>query len=95
MVYNPVVLMISRGSQVIANYKQKHTGAQSLATTGLNLVGTLVRIGTTIKEVGWDFHILRAYGVSVALNSMLFAQLIVYKENTQNFLNSLKAKKSE
>jgi hypothetical protein len=95
MVYNPVVLMISRGSQVIANYKQKQTGAQSLATTGLNLVGTLVRIGTTIKEVGWDFHILRAYGVSVALNSMLFAQLIVYKENTKNFLNSLKAKKSE
>jgi hypothetical protein len=95
MVYNPVVLMISRGSQVIANYKQKQTGAQSLATTGLNLVGTLVRIGTTIKEVGWDFHILRAYGVSVALNSMLFAQLIVYKENTKNFFNSLKAKKSE
>jgi len=61
MVYNPVVLIISRGSQIFQNYKQKQTGAQSAATTGLNLVGTIIRIGTTIKEVGWDFHILRAY----------------------------------
>ncbi|KAL3789925.1 hypothetical protein HJC23_010610 [Cyclotella cryptica] len=93
MVYNPVVLLISRGSQMLANHKQKQTGAQSLATTGLNLVGTLVRIGTTIKEVGWDFHILRAYGVSVALNFILFVQLIVYKENTERFLKSLRDKK--
>ena len=84
MVYNPVVLIISRGSQVIVNYKQKQTGAQSIATTGLNLIGTLIRIGTTIKEVGWDFHILRAYGVSVTLNSMLFLQLVLYKENTES-----------
>ena len=95
MVYNPVVLIISRGSQVIVNYKQKQTGAQSIATTGLNLIGTLIRIGTTIKEVGWDFHILRAYGVSVTLNSMLFLQLVVYKENTETYLKSLKQKKKE
>jgi hypothetical protein len=93
MLYNPIVLVFSRGNQIIANYKQKQTGAQSLATTGLNLVGTLVRIGTTIKEVGWDLHILRAYGVSVTLNSMLFMQLILYKENTEIYLQSLKKKK--
>ena len=95
MVYNPVVLIISRGSQIIANHEQKQTGAQSIATTGLNLVGTLVRIGTTIKEVGWDLHILRSYGVSVALNSILFLQLIVYKENTERFLKSLNEKKKD
>ena len=95
MVYNPVVLIISRGSQIFQNYKQKQTGAQSAATTGLNLVGTIIRIGTTIKEVGWDFHILRAYGVSVTLNSILFAQLFVYKENTEKHLKSLKEKKLE
>lgn len=92
MVYNPVVLLISRGSQIIANHKQKQTGAQSLATTGLNLVGTSVRIATTIKEVGWDFHILRAYGVSVTLNAILFLQLIVYRENTEKFLKEGKVK---
>ncbi|KAL7484462.1 hypothetical protein ACHAW6_010100 [Cyclotella cf. meneghiniana] len=95
MVYNPVVLIISRGSQIIANHKQKQTGAQSLATTGLNLIGTVVRIGTTIKEVGWDLHILRSYGVSVALNSILFLQLIIYKQNTERFLKSLNEKKKD
>ena len=95
MVYNPVVLLISRGSQIVANYKQKQTGAQSITTTSLNLVGTLIRIGTTIKEVGWDFHIFRAYGVSVALNSMLFIQLMLYQDNTKKFLKSLNEKKFE
>ena len=93
MVYNPVVLVFSRGSQILANYKQKQTGTQSIATTGLNLVGTIIRIGTTIKEVGWDFHILRAYGVSVTLNTVMFTQLMVYKENTVKYLKSLKEKK--
>ena len=90
MVYNPVVLVFSRGSQILVNYRQKHTGAQSIATTGLNLIGTIVRVGTTIKEVGWDFHILRAYGVSVTLNSLMFTQLVVYRDNTEKYLRSLK-----
>lgn len=95
MLYNPVVLIYSRGSQIIANYKQKQTGAQSLATTGMNLTGSLVRIATTIKEVGWDFHILRAYGISVTLNIMLLAQILMYRENTARFLKVLKEKKKE
>jgi hypothetical protein len=93
MVYNPLVLITSRGSQIIANQKQKQTGAQSLATTGMNLAGSLVRIATTIKEVGFDWHILRSYGVSVTLNVVLLMQIVGYRENTEKFLQSLKAKK--
>lgn len=93
MIYNPIVLLYSRGSQIIANHTQKHTGAQSLATTGMNLAGSLVRIATTIKEVGWDFHILRSYGVSVTLNFILLGQILSYRANTDTFLKSLMEKK--
>ena len=89
------VLIYSRGSQIIANYHQKQTGAQSIATTGMNLSGSLVRIATTIKEVGWDFNILRNYALSVTLNSVLLVQISMYKTNTEKFLKSLKQKKKE
>jgi hypothetical protein len=88
MVYNPAVLLMSRGSQIIANYNQKQTGAQSLATTSMNLFGSLIRTVTTIKEVGWDFHILRSYATSISLNMILFTQIILYRENTSRVLNS-------
>ena len=93
MVYNPVVLVSTRGAQIRTNYKNKQTGAQSIATTGMNLAGSLVRIATTIKEVGWDFHILRSYGTSITLNAILFTQ--IYKANTAKFLRELKEKKKD
>ena len=40
----------------------------------MNLASGLVRIATTIKEIGFDFHILRLYGTSALLNSILFAR---------------------
>ena len=95
MVYNPIVLLTSRGSQILANHQQKQTGAQSLATTGMNLTGSLIRTVTTIKEVGWDFHILRSYGVSITLNMILFTQIVMYRENTKRMLDDIKQKKKE
>lgn len=95
MVYMPIVLLTSRGSQILANYQQKQTGAQSLATTGMNLTGSLIRTVTTIKEVGWDLHILRSYGVSITLNMILFTQIVVYKENTQKVLDDIQQKKKK
>lgn len=95
MMVNPLVLISSRGAQIIENYNGKQTGAQSIATTFMNLAGSAVRMATTIKEVGWDFHILRSYGTSVTLNSVLFAQIILYKANTEKFLKDLEEKKKE
>ena len=90
MIYMPLVLLTSRGSQILANYQQKQTGAQSVATTGMNLTGSLIRTITTIKEVGWDMHILRSYGVSIMLNMILFIQIVVYRENTRRALDDVK-----
>lgn len=93
MVYNPMVLCSTRGAQIWENYSNKQTGAQSIVTTGMNLAGSAVRIATTIKEVGWDFHILRAYGTSVFFNVILFSQILMYKSNTEKFLKRLAEKK--
>ena len=90
MIYMPIVLLTSRGSQILANYQQKQTGAQSVATTGMNLTGSLIRTITTIKEVGWDMYILRSYGVSIMLNVILFIQIFVYRENTRRVLDDVK-----
>jgi hypothetical protein len=95
MVYNPIVLVTTRGAQIVKNHAKKQTGAQSVATISMNLVGSVVRIATTIKEIGFDLHILRSYGTSVLLNSVLFAQIIMYKENTERFLERLRDKKKE
>lgn len=95
MVYNPIVLVTTRGAQIRENYVNKQTGAQSIATISMNLTGSLVRIATTIKEIGFDFHILRSYGASVTLNTILFVQILMYKSNTEHFLDDLKKKKKE
>ncbi len=70
-------------------------GAQSITTISMNLAGSVVRIATTIKDVGFDLHILRAYGTSVLLNSVLFVQIIMYKENMERFMEGLRDKKKE
>ena len=93
MIYNPLVLISTRGAQIRENYSNKQTGAQSIATTSMNLLGSLVRIATTIKEVGWDFHILRAYATSVTFNTILCAQILMYRANTERFLRDLKGEK--
>lgn len=95
MAYNLPVLIYSRGAQISANYSAKQTGAQSQLTTMLNLVGSAVRVFTTIQEVGWDFNILRAYGLSIGLNAVLLAQIVVYRANTDKFLKELKDKKKD
>jgi mannose-P-dolichol utilization defect protein 1 len=72
----------------------KHTGAQSLITNTLNLVGGLARIFTTLNETG-DMTVVMGFLLSVALNATIFAQYWVYKANTEKFLAELKAERKE
>ena len=61
-----------------------------LVTNGLNLVGGLIRIITTIKEVGWDRTVLTGFGLAALLNLILVVQQLYYKKNTSKFIDSLK-----
>lgn len=83
------ILLVSRGSQIIETYRCQHTGAQSILTTTMNLVGGLIRILTTIQEVGWDFAVLGTFGLSLILNCLCFGQHFYYQSNTQKFLAEL------
>ena len=49
---NGAIMIYSKGVQVRETYQIKHTGAQSIVTSSLNLVGGIVRIFTTLKETG-------------------------------------------
>lgn len=92
---NLPVLIYSRGSQIIETFRLQHTGTNSLITTAMNLLGSVIRIVTTISEIGWDMALLYGYFTSATLNIILVLQFVLYKGNTAKFLESLKAKKKE
>jgi mannose-P-dolichol utilization defect protein 1 len=94
MSVNFPVLIFSRGSQIYTFYQCKHTGTQSLITTGMNLLGSAIRVLTTISEIGFDIPMLSGYAISLVLNTILVFQFIMYKKKTGEYLDSLK-KKSE
>mmetsp|Transcript_3546 Transcript_3546/g.7345 ORF Transcript_3546/g.7345 Transcript_3546/m.7345 type:complete len:268 (+) Transcript_3546:92-895(+) len=87
---NSVILLYSRGLQVRETFQVQQTGAQSIVTLSMNLVGGLARIFTTLKETG-DMAVLFGFAVSVVLNFTMFVQYLMYKENTAKFLADLQA----
>jgi len=89
------VQLYARGSQIFATYRIKHTGSLSIITTSMSLAGGLVRILTTIQEVGWDFAVLTGFLISVALNFVLFAQYLLYRDNTRKFVQQLQREKQK
>lgn len=76
------VMIYARGSQVFETFQVKHTGQLSIVTTAMNLVGALIRIGTTMKETG-DMVVLSGYLLSFALNFVMFTQYFLYLSNTK------------
>ena len=83
---NTPILIYARGSQVLQNFRDRHTGTQALVTLMMNLAGGLIRIGTTIAEVGWDIPTLSGFGTGVVLGIILLVQYFAYQANTQKVL---------
>jgi mannose-P-dolichol utilization defect protein 1 len=77
------VMIFSRGSQLLQTYQTKDTGNLSIITTSMNLVGALIRVGTTLQETG-DGVILAGYGLSFLLNFGMFVQYFLYLNNNNN-----------
>jgi len=95
MSVNMPVLLYSRGTQIHTFYSCKHTGTMSMITTGMNLMGSAIRLVTTVGEVGYDWAILSGYLISMVLNSTLMMQFVTYKEGTEKYLTSLNEKKKD
>lgn len=84
------VMLYARGVQILETFRCKHTGAQSIVTVGMNVAGGLLRVFTTLKEVGWDIAFLANVGLSLGLNVVMLLQILYYQRNTEKFLADLK-----
>jgi len=87
-------LLYARGSQIVSTIFVQHTGNQSIWTILMNMSGSVVRIATTLKEVGWDFALLSGYLLSAGLNLVLVLQYFYFRKNTDEFLKTLKTKQA-
>lgn len=83
--FNDIIIAYSGGLQVYQTYQIQHTGAQSIVTTSMNLVGELIRIGTTLEETGGDWNMLLSFGLCATLSVTMFGQYFWYRANTEEF----------
>lgn len=88
------VMLYARGTQILETMRVKHTGQLSIITTGMNLVGALIRVLTTVKETG-DMVVLSGYLLSFGLSATMAAQYFLYLSNTQNEMEKAKGKKKD
>lgn len=89
------LLLAARGAQLLEAVRCQHTGSQSMVTVGLNLLGSLVRILTTLREVGWDWAVLGTFLISGGLSALMLGQVVYYRKNTERFLADLQMKKEK
>merc|ERR1712061_331660 len=68
--------------QIVLNFRQKHTGNQSVITWGLSVAGNTVRIITTFLSVD-DWIALAGYLIAFVLNGTLVFQILFFWQNTQ------------
>lgn len=83
------VMIYARGSQILGTFQVKQTGNLSILTTSMNLVGSLIRVGTTVQETG-DVVVLAGYILSFLLSLAMFFQYFLYLTNTQEFADKSK-----
>ena len=72
-----ILSVVSRITQIFKSCKEKSTGPLSTITFGLNMLGNLARIFTTIKETK-DPIMIGGFVISFILNLIIFLQIIYY-----------------
>lgn len=82
--------ILSKLPQIIANFKNKSTGALSITSVGAGLLGSLARLGTLFSQGIDDQVILIGCAVSIVLNSIIFLQIVFFGSNKKK---SVKAEK--
>ncbi len=85
--------VISRITQIIKSCKEKSTGPLSTITFGLNMLGNLARIFTTIKETN-DYIMTGGFVISFVLNLIIFLQIIYYNRAKEE-ITEIKEQKDE
>ncbi|KAJ0408431.1 hypothetical protein ATCC90586_008369 [Pythium insidiosum] len=88
------VTIVARIPQVIANFKQGHTGQLAFVTLALNFGGTVARLFTTLQETG-DPVQLAGFGVAIVLNGLLVLQVLMFWGATNKALAQASKKKAQ
>lgn len=92
---NDIVIIYSGGAQVLETFRVKHTGAQSIVTTSMNLFGEVLRIFTTMEETNGDINMLLSFALCALLSVTMFGQYFWYQKNTEKFFMEQEQKKQE
>lgn len=74
------ILNLARVPQILLNWRRRNTGELSPITLGLQLLGNVARIFTTIAQVR-DLLMFAGICVASLFNSVLFLQWIFYSKN--------------
>lgn len=85
----------AKGIQIYQIFKEGHTGNQSFVTLTMNVVGTTIRVGTTLGESVVDPNLLLSHASSAALNGTLLGQYFYYQKATQEFWEKQEAEKQK
>ncbi len=74
---NIPMIVLGKLIQVVANFRQGHTGQLSAVTIFLLTLGSLARVFTSIQDTG-DVVVISTYICSSAINLMLTLQVLYY-----------------
>lgn len=74
---NIPMVVLGKMIQVIANFRQGHTGQLSAVTIFMLTLGSMARVFTSIQETG-DMVVISTYLCSSSVNLMLSAQVLYY-----------------
>jgi hypothetical protein len=91
---NYPVVIATRGTQIKLNHELKSTGSNSLYGFAMQGVGPVVRIVTTIVQIGFDLPLLAGYSMGVVLNGALVIQC-VWRERGERSGRSERGGRSE
>uniref|UniRef100_A0A915E0Q5 Mannose-P-dolichol utilization defect 1 protein homolog n=1 Tax=Ditylenchus dipsaci TaxID=166011 RepID=A0A915E0Q5_9BILA len=72
------IIFISKGIQVVSNYRQRSTGQLSVLSVAMQLGGCLARIFTSFQASSGDLLVLAPYLIAALLNGIIFAQIFYY-----------------
>mmetsp|Transcript_66523 Transcript_66523/g.130469 ORF Transcript_66523/g.130469 Transcript_66523/m.130469 type:complete len:293 (+) Transcript_66523:33-911(+) len=88
----PLMLM-ARLPQILANFRNGHTGILSVVTLSMNSAGSLARIFTTFQaKAGVDHSALCGFLLSFLCNFTLATQCVIYRKNTVAVLEATTSK---
>eukprot|EP00752_Nemacystus_decipiens_P011692 g10376.t1 len=91
VVSTPALLAVQL-PQIWKNWRQKHTGELATLTVFLACLGSSIRVGTTIADLGGDPWLLFNYVLGATSNATMLIQIYLYRARTAIVRRGVEAK---